>query len=149
MKKLLSLVVLSIILASCNAIEDIGLLEDIKTEYALYDHWRGSIHYKIYSEDNDFLIKTLIFSEDCTKCTVYTGISFINCIDEENLIVRVSGENQLILMEEDSYKELYKLKFTKGIFNSFEMNWKRHTKLEIDHIPDRLLSVTMNRVIVN
>lgn len=149
MKKLLSLVALSIILASCNAIEDIGLLEDIKTEYALYDHWSGTIHYKIYSEDYDFLIKTLIFSEDCRKCTVYTGISFINCIDEEHLIVRANGENQLILMEEDSYKELYKLKFTKGIFNSFEINWKRHTKLEIDHIPDRLLSVTMNRVIVN
>ena len=149
MKKMLSIVILSLILASCNDIGDIGRLENIKTEYALYGHWSGTIHYKIYSEDYDFLIKSIFFSEDCTKCDVQTGISFINSIDEEHLIVRPDGDNQLILTEEDSYKALYKLKFTKGSFDSFEMTWKRHTTLEIDNIPDRLLSLTMNRVIIN
>ncbi|HKM13143.1 MAG TPA: hypothetical protein PL115_06100 [Bacteroidales bacterium] len=146
MKRLLSLLVMSLMLASCYIEESGSHLEIIKDEYALDDetYWEGGIIYKIYSEQ-DFFTKVLEFSADCTKCTLYTGVSFINGLDKEELVVRSDGANRLIFTEEGRYGAIYRLYFTKGTKDSFEMKWKNHTKLEKDHIPDKSFTVTMHR----
>jgi len=141
MKKLLSMILLSLMLASCDSIEEIN------KKYNLYGNWTGEIRYEIMSE-NDYLIKSMIFSDDSKKCTVYTGLSFLNSIDEENLIVRVSGDNQLILTEENNNRTIYTLFLTESNLDSFEMKWNNHTKIEKKHIPDKSLSMKMNRVVI-
>jgi len=141
MKRLLSLVTMSLMLVSCVSLED--SLRDMRERFGIGDdYWRGLIQYKIVSE-KDFLIKSLYFSDNCTKCTVCTHMSFLAYErDEEHLIVRVRGNNQLILTKEGSNKAIYKLLFTDER-GSCEMIWKNHTRLEKEYIPDYSLSVTM------
>ena len=151
MKRLLSLVIMSLMLTSCY-IEGFGShLDIIKQEYELPNSfWDGIIWYKIHS-NQDFLEKGVEFSEDGTKCVVYTSISFVTpfTFDEENLIVRSDGPNRLILTEEGRYGAIYKLHFKGSSNDSFEMTWKNHTKLEKQHIPDKSLSVKMNRMVLD
>jgi len=150
MKRLLSLVIMSLMLTSCY-IEGFGShLEIIKQEYELPNSfWDGQLWYKIYSK-NDFIEKGIQFSEDGTECTVYTSISFVTpfTFDEEKLIVRSDGPNRLILTEEGRYRAIYEIYFSKERKDSFEMTWKNHTRLEKKHIPEKSLSVKMKRVVI-
>ena len=140
---------MSLMLASCYIEESGSHLEIIKDEYALDDqtYWEGGIIYKIFSEQ-DFLTKVVEFSADCTKCTLYTGVSFINGLDKEELVVRSDGPNRLILTEEGRYRAIYEIYFSKERKDSFEMTWKNHTRLEKKHIPEKSLSVKMKRVVI-
>ncbi len=139
MKKIFSLALLSIIAVSCD------LIGGINKKYDLNGNWAGEIQYEIMSE-NDYLVKSLIFSEDAGKCTVYTGLSFLNTVDEESLIVRPNGDNQLILTAKENNNAVYSLYFTEGNRDSFEMKWGNHTNVEKKYIPDKSLSVKMKRL---
>lgn len=138
MKNLLSLILMSLLLISCD------FLEEIKIDFELNGEWRGGIKYEITSE-RDFLVKSLRFTEDSKECIVVTGLSFLNTIDIEELVVRPNGDNQLILTKRCNKEAIYKLYFTKGNKDSFEMTWENHTKLEKEYIPDKSFTVTMRR----
>ncbi|NMB37722.1 MAG: hypothetical protein GX993_06780 [Bacteroidales bacterium] len=138
MKKILSLVIMSLLIASCDS------LKETIDEYGLYGDWSGEIKYEIMSE-NDYFVKSLIFSDDSKKCTVYTGISFLNSFDQESLNVRKNGANELILTEKGNTKAIYKIYLTKSSLDSFEMKWENHTKIEREYIPEKSLTITMKR----
>lgn len=140
MKRVLSLLIMSLMLVSCD------YFEEIKSSYELNGNvsWSGGINYKIRS-DNDYLGKILYFSKDCTCCTVITRLTFVNSADEEILVVRSNGPNQLILTREGNNQAIYKLYFEEGVKDSFEMSWDNHTVIEKRHIPDQALSATIYR----
>ncbi|NMB37721.1 MAG: hypothetical protein GX993_06775 [Bacteroidales bacterium] len=140
MKRVLSLLIMSLMLVSCD------YFEEIKSSYELNGNvsWSGGINYKIRS-DNDYLGKILYFSNDCTCCTVITRLTFVNSADEEILVVRSNGPNQLILTREGNNQAIYKLYFEEGVKDSFEMSWDNHTVIEKRHIPDQSLSATIYR----
>jgi hypothetical protein len=122
--------------ASCDP------LEELTIDFELKGKWLGGIRYEIKTEI-DVLAKSLHFNENSKSCTVVTGLSFLNTIDVEDLVVRPNGENQLILTKRGNKEPLYRLYFTKGNKDSFEMKWENHTNLEKEYIPDKSFSVIM------
>ncbi len=136
MKKLLSLILLSLMVASCAP------LEEIKIDFDLNGKWLGGIRYEIKTE-MDVLAKSLHFTENSKSCTVVTGLSFLTTVDVEDLVVRPNGDNQLIINAKENNNAIYSLYFTEGNKDSFEMKWGNHTNIEKKYIPDKSLSVKM------
>jgi hypothetical protein len=152
MKRLLFLLLMSLMLTSCYPLNDNELIEEIKSEFELPNsYWDGMNSYIIDSE-KDYLQKGVEFSTDCTTCTVHTYICISGFIsfqfDKEELFVKADGDNRLILTEKSSNRAVYTLDFTNSNFYHLEMTWKNHTKLEQKYIPDKSLSMKMNRVVI-
>lgn len=140
MKRLLSLLVMSLMLASCS------YLEEIKNEYHLdwASPWSGKIRYEIVT-GNDYLKKSIRFINGGTRCNVFTSVSFADGLDKEILEVTSNGPNRLILTEKGSNKAIYKLYFSKDDIHTCEMTWDNHTATEKQYISDKSLSATLNR----
>ncbi|NLX41065.1 MAG: hypothetical protein GXY75_04130 [Bacteroidales bacterium] len=152
MKKLLSILAIPMVLASCYPLNDTELIEEIKSEFELPNsYWDGMNSYIIDSE-KDYLQKGVEFSKDCTTCTVHTYICISGFIlsqfDKEELFVKADGDNRLILTEKSSNRAVYTLDFTNSNLYHLEMTWKNHTKLEQKYIPDKSLSMKMDRVAI-